>query len=187
MTLYIANDQAEVVAEDLADVTENAVSGLIVVIIVLFLFIGFREALVVAFVIPLSLLTTLSLMDYNNISLNGLSILGLIVSLGLLVDNAIVVMENVDRLRYEGVDRLDAAVYGTNQVAFAIMAATLTTLAAFYPLSILPGTMGDFIEVIPLAIMFAIAASFVMSIVVTPTLCSRYLRTRKKTPNIIHG
>lgn len=180
ISLYIANDQAEVVAEDLSDVTENAVSGLIVVIIVLFLFIGFREALLVAFVIPLSLMTTLGLMSSSNISLNGLSILGLIVSLGLLVDNAIVVMENVDRLRYAGVQRLEAAVYGTNQVAFAIMAATLTTLAAFYPLAILPDTMGDFIRVIPLAIMFAIASSFVMSIVVTPTLCAKYLRMSKQ-------
>lgn len=180
VSLFISNDQAEEVAEDLKDVIDNAVSGLIVVIIVLFLFIGFREALVVAFVIPLSLLVTLSLMSSADISLNALSILGLIVSMGLLVDNAIVVMENVDRLRHEGVDRLNAAKYGTNQVAFAIFAATLTTIAAFYPLSILPGTMGDFIRVIPQAIMFAIAASFVMSIVVTPTLCSKYLRKEKE-------
>lgn len=181
LTVYITYDQADDVEQDLADVTDNAVSGLIVVIIVLFLFIGFSESLVVAFVIPMAMLSALAIMYYMGISLNGLSILGLIVSLGLLVDNAIVIMENVDRMRHLGLDRKTAAKVGTNQVAMSVFAATMTTIAAFIPLTLIPGTMGEFVKSIPQAVIITIAVSFIISLVITPTLCSRHLPKEKKS------
>jgi len=180
LTIHISYDQADDVTQDLKDVTENALSGLVVVVIVLFLFIGFSESLIVAFVIPLSMLSALAVMSYSGITLNSLSILGLIVSLGLLVDNAIVIMENVDRMRHLGLDRVTASKVGTNQVAVSVFAATLTTVAAFVPLTMIPGMMGSFIKSIPQAVIITILASLVISLMITPTLCSRFLPKQKK-------
>lgn len=181
LTIHISYDQADDVSEDLHDVTENAMSGLIVVVIVLFLFIGFSESLIVAFVIPLSMMSALAIMNYSGITLNSLSILGLIVSLGLLVDNAIVIMENIDRMRHLGLDRLTASKVGTNQVALSVFAATLTTVAAFVPLTLLPGMMGAFVKSIPQAVIITILASLTISLMITPTICSRHLPKQKKS------
>lgn len=179
ITFNYSGDQAEEVSKDLSDVIGNAVSGLFVVIIVLFLFIGFRESLIVSGIIPLTMLAALVIMEASGITLNSLSLLGLIISLGLLVDNAIVVMENVDRLRHEGLDSVQAAKLGTNQVGPSIFSSSLTTIAAFLPLAMMGGTMGDFIRVIPLTIVFAIVASFLFSIAITPTLCARHLEEKR--------
>ncbi len=181
VTPYISNDQAVSVREDLTDVTNNALSGLIVVVVVLFLFIGLSESLIVATIIPLSLLCSFAAMDAVGMSLNSLSLLGLIVSLGLLVDNAIVVMQNIDRFHNQGLDRTESARIGINQISIAILSSTLTTLAAFFPLVLLPDTLGDFVRPIPLTIIFALTASLVISLVITPVLCARHL-PEKKSP-----
>lgn len=177
--INLTNDEAITVEESLNDVIGNAISGLLIVIIVLFLFIGFRESLIVAFVIPLSLLSSFYLLDSNGMTLNSMSLVALILALGMLVDNAIVIMENIDRYRDNGMDVLKASKSATNQVAPAVMAATLTTLSAFYPIALTPGIMGEFIKTIPITVMFAIGASFVISLVVTPALCSRFLSKHK--------
>ncbi len=178
--ISIIGDMAVEVDETLSDVLGNAMSGLLIVIVVLFLFIGFRESLIVAFVIPLSLLSSFILMRYNDITLNSMSLVALILAIGMLVDNAIVIMENIDRIRDEGHDIYTASKFATNQVAPAVFAATLTTMSAFLPMAITSGMMGEFLKVIPITVMFAIGASFIMSIVVTPALCSRFL-SRYKT------
>lgn len=179
VTPYISNDQAVSVREDLTDVTNNALSGLIVVVVVLFLFIGLSESLIVAAIIPLALLCSFAAMDAVGMSLNSLSLLGLIVSLGLLVDNAIVVMQNIDRFHTQGLNRTESARIGVNQIAVAVFSSTLTTLAAFFPLILLPDTLGDFVRPIPLTIIFALTASFVISLIITPVLCARHLPERK--------
>ncbi len=102
LRVNISSDLAEDVDRDLESIQSSAISGLIVVILVLFLFIGFKESLIVSITIPMTLLITLGVLDSFGISLNGLSILGLIVALGLLVDNSIIVMENMDRLNKLG-------------------------------------------------------------------------------------
>lgn len=175
VTPYISNDQAVSVKEDLDDVVSNALSGLIVVVLVLFLFIGLSESLIVAAIIPLSLLCSFAAMDALGLSLNSLSLLGLIVSLGLLVDNAIVVMQNIDRVHKLGLSRSEASRVATNQIAIAILSSTLTTLAAFFPLVLLPDTLGDFVRPIPQTIIFALTASLVISLIITPVLCARHL------------
>jgi HAE1 family hydrophobic/amphiphilic exporter-1 len=176
----ISGDVAVEVDEKLSDVTGNAISGLLVVILVLFLFIGFRESLIVAFVIPLTLLTSFVLLQRSGMTFNTMSMLALILALGMLVDNAIVIMENIDRIRDEGLDVLSASKVATNQVAPAVFASTLTTMAAFYPMALTSGIMGEFLKTIPITVIFAIGTSFVVSIIVTPVLCSRFLSTHKQ-------
>ncbi len=182
--IIILRDTAIQVDEDLGNIQSNALSGLLVVILVLFLFIGFKESLIVAITIPLTLLGTLGLLSFFNITLNTFAILGLIVALGLLVDNTIIVMENMDRLSKKGIEADLAAVYGTNQVAYPITAATLTTVSAFFPLAILPGIIGAFINTIPRTIIITLLTSLLLAITITPavyTLVYRRLGKRGKT------
>jgi HAE1 family hydrophobic/amphiphilic exporter-1 len=176
----VANNQAVEVEDSLNDVVSNAISGLLVVIIVLFLFIGLRESIIVSFVIPLSLLCSFILMKNTDMTFNGVSVLALILALGMLVDNAIVIMENIDRIRDEGYDVKTASRVATNQVAPAVMASTLTTMAAFLPMAMMGGIMGQFMKVIPIVVMFAIGSSFIVSLVITPVLCSKLLSKYKK-------
>ena len=181
--ILVSSDMSETVQEDLDNVLSSALSGLLVVIIVLFLFIGLREAYIVSFVIPLSIFTSLILMNTFDISFNVMSSTGLIISLGLLVDNAIVVMENIDRMRDKKLTRKLAAKVALNQVAPAVFAATLTTIAAFFPLALTPGPIGEALKQIPITVMFALGTSFVVSVAITPTLCSRFLETYKSIKN----
>jgi len=179
----ISGDTAVEVDETLSDVVGNAMSGLLVVIIVLFLFIGFRESIIVAFVIPLTLLTSFALLQYNGMTFNSMSLVALILALGMLVDNAIVIMENIDSYRDRGIDVTNASKRATNQVAPAVFASTLTTMAAFCPMALTSGLMGEFLKTIPITVMFAIGTSFVVSLVITPALCSRYLSKHKSKEN----
>lgn len=179
----ISGDTAVEVNETLSDVVGNAMSGLLVVIVVLFLFIGFRESIIVAFVIPLTLLTSFALLQYNGMTFNSMSLVALILALGMLVDNAIVIMENIDTYRDRGIDVINASKRATNQVAPAVFASTLTTMAAFYPMALTSGIMGEFLKTIPITVMFAIGTSFFMSLIITPALCSRYLSKHKSKAN----
>lgn len=180
LTVYVSNDLADRVQQDLDNIGNSAYSGLIVVIIVLFLFIGFKESLIVSITIPLSLLGTLGLLSVFDITFNTFAILGLIVALGLLVDNSIIVMENIDRLRKKMFTATEAALYGTNQVGMPITSATMTTLAAFFPLAILPGILGAFVSTIPLTIMITISVSLFVSLVITPSLSNKILGMKKR-------
>ncbi len=178
VTVNISNDLSEYVKKDLDSIRSSAASGLIVVVLVLFLFIGFKESLIVSLTIPITLMATLAVLDFLGMSLNALSILGMIVALGLLVDNSIIVMENMDRLNRLGANARVSAIKGVNQVGFPVLAATLTTVAAFFPLAILPGIMGAFINTVPRTIIIALVASFGVAITITPSVYSRLLRNR---------
>ena len=180
ISVLITDDQSVEVDRELNNVVVNAVSGFLVVIIVLFLFIGLNESLIVAMIMPLSLLISVMLMSSADMSLNTLSLTGFIIALGLIVDNAIVVMENVDRLRDEGLDRVTASKVGTNQVAPAIFASSLTTIASFLPLATMSGDIGNMINVLPRTVIFTIVASFLMSLSMTPAFCSLFLSKYKK-------
>jgi len=175
VSVMITADDAIEVETELNNVVGNAMSGFLVVIIVLFLFIGLNESLIVAMIMPLSLLVSIILLDYSGTTLNTLSLTGFIIALGLIVDNAIVIMENVDRLREKGLDRRTASKIGTNQVAPAVLAATLTTVGAFLPLAMMSGRIGNMIRVLPLTVVFTILASLIMSLSMTPTFCAMFL------------
>lgn len=179
VNIVITADDSVEVTEELNTVLNSALSGFLVVIIVLFLFIGLNEALIVASVIPLSLFISVIFLDLSGMTFNTLTLTGFIIALGLLVDNAIVILENVDRLRDLGIDRVRASRVGSNQVAPAVFAASLTTIVAFLPLLVMEGTIGEMIRSLPLTIVFSIIASFMVSIVVTPALTSRFLSKYK--------
>lgn len=187
MEIIITSNFAEDVEESLGTVIDSAISGLLVVVLVLFLFIDLKEALIVSLVIPLSMFTSFILMKQTGITFNTISLMGFVIALGLLVDNAIVVIENIDRIRDFGVSRKLASKIAINQVAPAVMAATLTTVSAFIPLAMTPGVMGLMLRSLPITILFAISASFVISLIVTPTIASRVLDRYKANKSDLRG
>lgn len=183
LNIIITSDDSVEVSENLNTVIQSALGGLLVVIAVLFVFIGLNESLIVSMVIPLSLLTSLIVMNFYGITINTMSLVAFVVALGLLVDNAIVVMENIDRLRDMGVNRKLASKAGTNQVGPAVLAATVTTVGAFMPLAMQGGTMGQFISILPKTLIITILASLFVSICITPILSSKFLAKHKNEDN----
>ncbi|MCF8011551.1 MAG: efflux RND transporter permease subunit, partial [Clostridiales bacterium] len=176
LQVEVSGDTAVYVKDQLGDVTRNAQSGLLLVCIVLLIFIGLKESLVVSIVIPMSVFTAFGLMSANGMTFNNLSLFSLILAVGMLVDNGIVIMQNIARIRSLGLPAQQAAETATNQIAPAVGASTLTTLAAFFPILITPGIMGQFIRTIPQTVMFALSASFIVAITITPALCAIALR-----------
>ena len=179
LQVEISGDTAVYVKDQLGGVTDNAFSGLLLVGVILFLFIGLRESFVVAIVIPLSIFAAFGLMKSSGMTFNNITLFSLILAVGMLVDNGIVIMQNIARLRTMGLDAARAAAAATNQIAPAIASSTLTTLAAFFPIMLTPGIMGQFIKPIPQTVIYALSASFIVAITITPALCSMLLKKPK--------
>ncbi len=142
---------------------------------------GFRASVLVMVSIPLSLAMGLTALYYTGYSLNQLSIVGCVIALGLLVDDSIVVVENIARFRRLGHGPVEAAIKATQQIAVAVVGTTATLLFAFLPLIMLPGGPGQFIRSMPLAVVYTVLASMVVSLTVIPLLASLWLRGHEDT------
>ncbi len=177
----IALDMSTYIQKSISTVFENALSGLLVVVIVLFFFIDFRESLIVAMVIPLSMLMSVAVFKLVGVSFNVMSLMGLIIALGMLVDNAIVVIESIQIAKKKYSDMNQAAAETTKSVAAAIFASTLTTVLAFLPLLLMTGDEAPMIKPIPIAASLALGASFIVSILVTPAISARWLKQEPKS------
>ncbi|HTF20359.1 MAG TPA: efflux RND transporter permease subunit, partial [Chryseolinea sp.] len=169
-------DQADNVNGRLAGLGKDFLIAILLVAITL-LPLGMRAALIVMISIPLSLSIGLVLLNLLGINLNQLSIVGLVVALGLLVDDSIVVVENIERWMREGHSRLDATIKATRQIGLAVVGCTATLIIAFMPLVFLPEGAGDFIRGLPLAVIMSVLASMVVSLTVIPFLSSRLLKS----------
>jgi multidrug efflux pump subunit AcrB len=142
---------------------------------------GWRASTVVMISIPLSISIGLFLLNIFGYTINQLSIVGLVIALGLLVDDSIVVVENIERFLREGYSRFDAAIKATSQISKAVMGATATLILAFLPLIFLPGSSGDFIRSLPMSVSATVLASFFVSVTVVPFLASMIL-SRHENP-----
>ena len=137
---------------------------------------GYRSAIIVMISIPLSLSVGITLLNLLGFNLNQLSIVGFVVALGLLVDDSIVVIENIERWLREGHTRMDAVLKGVKQIVYAVIGCTSTLIIAFLPLLFLPGGSGDFIRSLPTAVITTIIASMVIALTIIPFLSSRILK-----------
>lgn len=163
------------------NVLQSIIIGAVLAIIVLAIFLkDVKPTLVVAISIPLSVMTALTCMYFSKISLNMLSLSGLALGIGMLVDNSIVVMENIYRLRSKGIAAPRAAVQGTRQVAGAIVASTLTTACVFLPMVYTTGIVSDLMTPMSLTIVFCLLASLVVAMTVVPAAGSTILRNAKE-------
>jgi multidrug efflux pump subunit AcrB len=159
LKVTLINDSTVQIQDSLSVLTSNALIGLLLLVIILSIFIGIRNALMTALGIPVTFAITFVVLELLGETLNTNTLFGLVLVLGLIVDHAIVIIENSYRLKQQGLSRHEAAIKGTNQVVWPVIAATATTVAAFLPLMIIPGTIGRFLRVIPLTVAIALIAS----------------------------
>jgi multidrug efflux pump subunit AcrB len=169
-------DQATMVSQRLGHLGFDFGLAILLVVITL-LPLGFRASLIVMISIPLSLALGLIAMNLLGFSLNQLSIVGLVVALGLLVDDSIVVVENIERWLREGHSRMDAILKGTKQIGIAVVGCTATLVIAFLPLAFLPDAAGEFMRSLPMAVITSVLASMIVALTLVPFLGSRILKT----------
>jgi multidrug efflux pump subunit AcrB len=169
-------DQAKSVEKRLKRFGKDFIIAILLVSITL-LPLGTRAAIVVMISIPLSIFTGLFLLDLFGFTINQLSIVGLIVALGILVDDSIVVIENIERYLRAGKTKREASIEATKQIGLAVLGCTATLILAFLPLLFLPETAGDFIRSLPMAVILTIIASLFVSLTIVPFLASRLLKT----------
>ncbi|MBA6265123.1 efflux RND transporter permease subunit [Colwellia sp. Bg11-12] len=153
---------------------DNLWQGLVLVGLLSLVFLGLRESLVVIAVIPLSFLVAIGWLDFSGFGLQQMSIVGLIIALGLLVDNAIVVTESIHREKKTAVNLAEAAASGTAKVGWAITSGTVTTMLAFLPMLMLASNTGDFVRSMPVTVVLVLLASLLIALTLTPLLASRF-------------
>ena len=177
LAISLTADMAEDIRSMVSDLENNILTGLILVLGVVLLFIGGRSAVFVAVAIPVSMLITFALLRLLGITLNMVVLFSLILALGMLVDNGIVIVENIYRHMQEGKDRFQAALDGTSEVAWPVITSTLTTVGAFFPMIFWPGIMGGFMSFLPKTVILALAGSLFVALVINPVLSARYQTT----------
>ncbi|MFV0566558.1 MAG: efflux RND transporter permease subunit [Flavobacteriaceae bacterium] len=181
LKVSITNDQSSVTIGMVDDLVNNIIFGVILVVTVLMFFLGFKNAIFVGFAIPMSMFMSLMILDLLGISLNTMVLFGLIMGLGMLVDNGIVVVENVYRLMdEEGMSRYQAAKKGIGEIAFPIIISTATTVAAFIPLGLWPGIMGEFMMILPKTLSIVLGSSLFVAIFFNSVLVSKYMTVEDK-------
>lgn len=171
-------DQADMVAKRLGHLGFDFGLAIILVIVTL-LPLGSRASVIVMISIPLSLALGLIALNALGFSLNQLSIVGLVVALGLLVDDSIVVVENIERWLREGHSKMEAVLKGTKQIGIAVVGCTATLVIAFIPLVFLPDMAGEFIRSLPMAVITSVLASMLVALTLVPFLGSRFLKTHE--------
>ena len=172
----ITSDQSTDIRMMVSSLENNIVSALILIVGVLLFFLGLANSGFVAVSIPASMLLSFTVLNLMGSTMNMIVLFSLILALGMLVDNAIVIVENIYRYMEEGWDRALAAKKATGEVAVPVIAATATTLAAFAPLLFWPGTTGDFMSYLPRTLIITLTSSLFVALVMVPTLCAMYMR-----------
>lgn len=180
LEITLTNDQSIKTENQVNDLVNNIIFGVILVVLVLMFFLGFRNALFVGFAIPLSMLMSLSILAALGFTLNTMVLFGLVMGLGMLVDNGIVVVENVYTLMSEGMPRRKAAKQGMGEIAWPIIASTATTLAAFFPLGLWPGTIGKFMIYFPITLSVVLTSSLFVALIINSVLTSEFMKVEEE-------
>ena len=181
LNVSITNDQSPKTIGQVDDLVNNIIFGVILVVVVLMFFLGFKNAVFVGFAIPMSMFMSLMILNLLGYTMNTMILFGLIMGLGMLVDNGIVVVENVYRLMdEEGMNRVDAAKKGISEIAFPIIISTATTVAAFIPLGLWPGIMGDFMKLLPITLSTVLGSSLLVAIFFNSVLVSQFMSVEDK-------
>ena len=174
LQLTIVTDQARYIRQSVSEVLRTALFGGLLAILVLFLFLrSWKSTLIISLAIPISVVATFFLMYVSGISLNIMSLGGLTLGIGLLVDNAIVVLESIQRRRDEGMNEIEAAQAGSSEVARAVVASTLTTICVFVPIVFVEGVAGQLFGDQAMTVTFSLVVSLLVALTVIPMLASR--------------
>ncbi|MEO9871286.1 efflux RND transporter permease subunit [Ekhidna sp.] len=181
LDVTISNDSSARTLNQVNDLVNNIIFGIILVVTVLMFFLGFRNALFVGFAIPMSMFMSFAILNTMGYTLNTMILFGMIMGLGMLVDNGIVVVENVYRLmETEGLSRVQAAKKGIGEIAYPIIISTATTVAAFVPLGLWPGLFGQFMIYFPITLSVVLGSSLFVAIFMNSMLVSKFMEVGDK-------
>ncbi len=177
LKVTITNDQSTFTRDMVSNLENSIIMGVLLVVLVLMFFLGLRNAMFVGIAIPLSMLMGIAILNFGGNTLNMMVLFSLILALGMLVDNGIVVVENIFRLRFEqGLDQENASKQGVGEVAMPIISSTATTLAAFLPLLFWKDIIGEFMKFLPITLIIVLASSLFVALVVNPVLTADYMK-----------
>ena len=183
--LTISNDQSAITLNQVSDLVNNIIFGILLVVTVLMFFLGFRNSLFVGFAIPMSMFMSFMILSLLGYTMNTMVLFGLVMGLGMLVDNGIVVVENVYRLmEKEGMSRIQAAKVGIGEIAYPIIVSTATTIAAFVPLGAWPGLMGEFMIYFPITLSVVLGSSLIVALFFNSMLVSRFMEISERQISI---
>ena len=182
LTITITNDQSDMIKNMINNLENNIIMGVLFVMFVLFFFLGTRNALFVGFAIPMSMLISFVILSSIGATINMMVLFALILALGLLVDNAIVAVENMHRFITQGYSRFDAAKLAVGEIAWPIIASTATTLAAFVPLAFWPGMIGKFMKYLPITLIIVLSSSLFVALILIPVLTRSFARKTEERP-----
>jgi multidrug efflux pump len=174
--IEVTNDQSQDIESMVSSLENNIISGLLLVVGILLFFLGVRNASFVGVSIPMSMFLSFIILISFGITMNMIVLFSLILALGMLVDNAIVVVENIYRYLEEGYNNFEAAKKGTGEVAIPIISGTATTLAAFLPLIFWPDVVGEFMSYLPITLIITLSSSLFVALVMNPVLCALFMR-----------
>ena len=184
--ITLINDLPRSVEGRLAEFNENLLSGIVLIVLVLYLFMGFRSAAIVGAMLPTTVLGTFALMYVFGRDIQQISITALIIALGLVVDNSIVVVDNIERKLSEGTERERAAREGTDELRVPLLTSNLTTVASFAPLLLLSGGVGEFIRDLGVVTSLATLISLLLNLTIAPLIALRFLRgAQEDRPNAL--
>jgi len=183
LQLSITNDQSSRTKNQVGELENSIIFGVILVVLVLTFFLGLRNALFVGIAIPLSMLLSFLILNSLGVTLNFMVLFGLVLALGMLVDNGIVIVENIYRFRTLGYSASEASKLGSGEVAMPIISSTATTLAAFIPLALWPGLIGEFMKFLPLTLIVVLGSSLFVALVINPALAARYMKIEADVVN----
>lgn len=174
-------DQADYIEESIGNVASTGLIGALLAVLILWLFLrNIRSTMIIGIAIPVSIIVTFALIYFRNMTLNMISLGGLALGAGMLVDNSIVVLENIYRYRQEGYDRVTAAREGASEVAMAIIASTLTTMVVFLPVLFIEGLTAEIFRDMALTVIFSLGASLLVALTLIPMLSSKILARSKR-------
>ncbi len=182
LTIDITNDQSDVVRKQLSNLENSIIMGVIFVIVVLFFFLGARNSLFVGLAIPTSMFVSFVVFSLMGTTINMIILFGLILALGMLVDNAIVVVENIYRFLDQGYSRFEAAKQAVGEIAMPIISSTATTLAAFFPLIFWDSIIGEFMKFLPITLIIVLSSSLFVALVIIPVISSSFIKQGEQTP-----
>ena len=185
VNVSVSLDQSKDVRMMLSDLENGIGTSLILVLFVIFIGLGARNAFLVAWAIPFSMLISVAVLSLFEITLNMIVLFSLILALGMLVDNAIVIVENIYRHYSLGLSRPQAALKGTSEVAWPVITSTATTVGAFFPLVFWPDVMGEFMSFLPKTVIVVLLSSLFVAMVINPTLCALLMKRKKHAAKFI--
>jgi multidrug efflux pump len=167
-------DMSKYIRDMVADLENNMASGLFLVVGILILFLGLRSSTIVSLIIPFSMLGSFFLLQALGYTLNMIVLFSLILAMGMIVDTAIVIVENIYRHIQLGLPRMEAAIVGTREVAWPVTTSTLTNMASFLPMLFWPGIMGNFMKYLPITVMIVLGSSLLVGLIFNPVLCANF-------------